>query len=91
VHGARLAHCDEDVQGCHTGLNEAATAMVTDSTQVNTEAGLQAHVAPPRTENDILDGVKIRRGGVHTMRAIENFPITGNAIGQFSEFVQASG
>jgi hypothetical protein len=68
--------------------------MITDSTQVNTEAGLQAHATFPMTENDILGGVKISDEvywGVHILRAIENFPITGNAIDQFFEFVQGFG
>jgi aspartate ammonia-lyase len=45
-----------------------------------------------RTEHDLLGDAEIPLGaywGVHTKRAVENFPITGVPVGHFPEFVRA--
>lgn len=45
-----------------------------------------------RKERDLLGEVDIPEDaywGVHTLRAIENFPITGTPVGHFSDFVRA--
>lgn len=48
--------------------------------------------APARREHDVLGEAVIPAGvywGIHTLRAVENFPITGVPIGHFPEFVRA--
>src|SRR5215469_14981201 len=63
-----------------------------DSVQVATTQTIElAHVAT-RREHDLLGERDIPTDaywGVHTMRAVENFPITGVPVGHFSNFVRA--
>ena len=43
-------------------------------------------------QHDLLDERDVPSGaywGVHTLRAVENFPITGVPVGHFSNFVRA--
>lgn len=45
-----------------------------------------------RTERDLLGDASIPENvywGVHTLRAVENFPITGVSVGHFPDFVRA--
>lgn len=52
----------------------------------------EARASGGRIERDLLGNVTIPAGalwGVHTKRALENFPISGTSIGTFGELVQA--
>lgn len=55
-------------------------------------ASLNAGHAPTRVEHDLLGDAPVPTAaywGVHTKRAVENFPITGIPVGHFPEFVRA--
>ena len=58
-------------------------------TETRRAAGASAN---KRSEEDLLGGMEIPTDalwGIHTSRAVENFPITGTMIGDFPELVRA--
>jgi aspartate ammonia-lyase len=63
-----------------------------DTVQVATTQTIELSHVATRREHDLLgerDVPSHAYWGVHTMRAVENFPITGVPIGHFPEFVRA--
>jgi aspartate ammonia-lyase len=63
-----------------------------DTVQVATTQTIEMSRVTTRKEHDLLGERDVPSGaywGVHTMRAVENFPITGVPIGHFSNFVRA--
>jgi aspartate ammonia-lyase len=62
------------------------------SVQVATSRIISLADVPTRTEHDLLGEASIPADaywGVHTLRAVENFPITGVPVGHFPELVRA--
>ena len=54
--------------------------------------GIDLQIVRTRTEHDLLGEAEIPAEaywGIHTLRAVENFPITGVSVGHFPEFVRA--
>jgi aspartate ammonia-lyase len=63
-----------------------------DSVQVATTQIIELSRVATRKEHDLLGNRDVpvdAYWGVHTMRAVENFPITGVTVGHFPEFVRA--
>ena len=63
-----------------------------DSVQVATTQTIELSRVTTRREHDLLGERDIPSSaywGVHTMRAVENFPITGVPVGHFPDFVRA--
>jgi aspartate ammonia-lyase len=62
------------------------------SVQVASSEIISLADVPTRTEHDLLGDAAIPADaywGVHTLRAVENFPITGVPVGHFPELVKA--
>lgn len=78
-----------------TGDPKAAapiTAQATPSVQIAARQTLDIASAPTRREHDLLGDAHVPAHaywGVHTLRALANFPITGVAVGHFPELVRA--
>ncbi len=71
---------------------EPAVMTVPDRVQVATVREMDMSAGTTRTEHDLLGNAEVPTAaywGVHTMRAIANFPITGTPIGHFPDFVRA--
>jgi aspartate ammonia-lyase len=63
-----------------------------ETVQIATTQTIELATASTRRERDLLGEAEIPADaywGVHTLRAVENFPITGVPIGHFPEFVRA--
>jgi aspartate ammonia-lyase len=63
-----------------------------DTVQVATTQTIELSRVTTRREHDLLGERDVPSGaywGVHTMRAVENFPITGVPVGHFPYFVRA--
>jgi len=63
-----------------------------DSVGIASTQTIESSAGRTRNEHDLLGERDVPVDvywGIHTMRAVENFPITGVAIGHFSEFVRA--
>lgn len=79
------------------GLEVAVDIPVIDvpdlsSVLVPTPAAGDSGNGPPRREHDLLGEADIPADaywGIHTLRAVENFPITGVPIGHFPDLVKA--
>src|SRR5215204_5380401 len=68
----------------------AAPALET--VEVATTRSIELANVTTRREHDLLGEVDVPAEaywGVHTLRAVENFPITGVPVGHFPEFVKA--
>lgn len=76
----------ENIAATVPPLEEAGSAQFID-------VEMRADAPPPvRLERDLLGEAEIPADvlwGIHTKRAIDNFPITGLTIGRYPEFVQA--
>nr|WP_141259811.1 aspartate ammonia-lyase [Komagataeibacter diospyri] len=69
----------------------AQDAAFCNSTGQTSPVGPETGLPVPRVERDLLGEVTIPPGalwGVHTKRALDNFPISGTTIGTFGELVQ---
>jgi aspartate ammonia-lyase len=67
-------------------------ATTPDAIEVATTRTVTLANTVTRTEHDLLGNAQVPAAaywGVHTMRAIENFPITGVPVGHFPELVRA--
>lgn len=66
--------------------------MTTSASRSDVTAGMMPPQNDFRVEKDLLGEVRIPKNalwGVHTSRAAENFPISGEPVGAFSEFIRA--
>src|SRR5262245_35842383 len=83
------------VSACSRGRNTTALAETTLSAAQQTTAAQPTPAkptGPTRTERDLLGPKEVPADayyGVQTMRAIENFPISGIAINHYPGFVEA--
>jgi aspartate ammonia-lyase len=62
------------------------------SIEVATTRSIELTQAVTRSEYDLLGNADVpveAYWGIHTLRAVENFPITGVSVGQFPDFVRA--
>jgi aspartate ammonia-lyase len=69
-----------------------ATKAKADTIKVATTETIELAGATTRREHDLIGEMDIPAEaywGVHTLRAVENFPITGVTVGHFPEFVRA--
>src|SRR4051795_4156861 len=63
-----------------------------ETVEVATTRSIELTQVATRREHDLLGEVNVPAKaywGVHTLRAVENFPITGVPVGHFPEFVKA--
>ena len=78
-----------------TGAGPAATPQApeqSETLQVATTQTIELSGVSTRREHDLLGDVEVPADvywGVHTLRAVENFPITGVPVGHYSELVKA--
>jgi len=75
-----------------TDMQTSATITESDTLDLATTRKVVLSSVATRTEHDLLGAAEIPADaywGVHTKRAVENFPITGVPVGHFSEFVRA--
>jgi aspartate ammonia-lyase len=76
-------------------MNDAAPDTqpgATESLELATTRTINLELVETRTEHDLLGEVAVPASaywGVHTLRAVENFPITGVPIGHFPDLVRA--
>jgi aspartate ammonia-lyase len=62
------------------------------SVEVATTRSIELTQVATRSEHDLLGNAEVPADaywGIHTLRAVENFPITGVPIGHFPDFVRA--
>src|SRR6476659_10694875 len=67
-------------------------APAPETVEVATTRSIELTQVATRREHDLLGEVDVPAQaywGVHTLRAVENFPITGVPVGHFPEFVKA--
>jgi aspartate ammonia-lyase len=68
------------------------TMAVPNQVELATVSTVDLATSQTRTEHDLLGEAEIPKAaywGIHTMRAVANFPITGIPVGHFPEFVRA--
>jgi aspartate ammonia-lyase len=76
----------------HSSTETTASEAAPASLQVATTQTIELTQVKTRREHDLLGERDIPSNaywGVHTLRAVENFPITGVPVGHFSNFVRA--
>ena len=74
------------------GVETSGTASEPETLQVATTRTVDLARVSTRREHDLLGEVDVPASaywGVHTKRAVENFPITGVPVGHYPEFVKA--
>ena len=70
----------------------SAASAAPDAVRVATTQTIELARVATRTEHDLLADAEVPAEaywGVHTLRAVENFPITGVPVGHFPELVRA--
>ena len=75
-----------------SAVETSASDARPDTVQVATTQTIELSRVTTRKEHDLLGERDVPAGaywGVHTMRAVENFPITGVPVGHFPDFVRA--
>jgi len=69
-----------------------AEAMGPNTVEVATTRSIEINRVATRREHDLLGEAEVPESvywGVHTLRAVDNFPITGVPVGHFPDFVRA--
>src|SRR5262245_31725456 len=72
--------------------NSQTSAVASRPMEVARTESIELTSVATRTESDLLGRAEIPEDvywGVHTLRAVENFPITGVPVGHFRDFVRA--
>ncbi|VFU07790.1 aspartate ammonia-lyase [Methylocella tundrae] len=79
-------------EGCFDRPFEEASEASPTTLALATTRSIELAAVPTRREHDLLGEAEIPADvywGIHTLRAVENFPITGVPVGHFPELVRA--
>src|SRR5690606_38632591 len=82
----------EDLHAGDRWTTPSISATSFETGQVAITQSIEQSSLRTRTERDLLGEAGIpaeAHWGIHTLRAVENFPITGVSVGHFPEFVRA--